>query len=65
MFGTSPEFKRLFISSKNDSYTIYVSVNKKVHSYRFTPVNFLRSLMNSLNNLISYPFTISIYLTSD
>jgi hypothetical protein len=62
MLGTSPEFNKLFISSKNDSLTIYVSVNKKVHSLPSTPVKSFKVLINSLKLWIPYPFTISIFL---
>ncbi len=62
MLGTSPEFSKLLMSSKNDSFTIYVSVNKKVHSLPSTPVKSFNVFINSLKLWIPYPFTISIFL---
>lgn len=65
IFGTSPEFSKLLISSKKLSFTICVSVNRKVHSCPSTPVYNFSYLMNSLKLSILYPFTISIDLFSD
>jgi len=62
IFGTSPEFNKLFMSSKNYSKSIYVSVNKNVHSYPSTPVNYFNYFMKSRKLDILYPFVISIDL---
>ena len=48
MFGTSPEFNKLLMSSKKDSLTICESVNKKVHCFPLTPVCCFNILMKSL-----------------
>ena len=62
IFGTSPEFNNPLISSKKDSFIIYVSVKSNVTCFPSIPVYNLRVFINSLNILISYPFTISMLL---
>lgn len=62
ILGTSPEFSKPLMSSKKDSFTIYVSVKRNVTSFPSIPVCNLSVLIKSLKLIILYPFTISMLL---
>jgi len=66
MFGTSPEFYKLLISSRMSSSTIWLSVNKKVIGLPFGPASLpphgfkILSLSHSLNSLKEKFFLLSV-----
>ena len=59
IFGTSPEFRILLISSKKDSNTIYESVNRKHKGLRLTPHCLNIAFKNSANYSNPNAFVIS------